>query len=114
MADEWMYGGYPDTTTSTLPTAAPVSQLDQASGDAWGFVTGSLSKLLDTYTELEVAKYNGQPVPSAGVPVGYMKLPSGQVVPAGAVASSGGGFGMSTVAMLALAGVALFLLMRKG
>src|SRR3990172_2848690 len=107
-ADAWMVGGYPDVTTSTLPTATPISQLDVSSGGVWDWAKNSLSGMLDAYTSIEVAKATGQMLPAAGVPVGYMRTGTGQLVPAGTYAPQGSGMNSTSMLVLAVGLVAVW------
>ena len=107
--DNWWM---PAAPSGIETTTAAASNLDEGGG-LWDSMTGSLSKLLDAYTSIEVSKAQQQ-LPSAGVPVGYMRVPgTNNVVPAGTMAAQGG---FSTSALLMIGGgvLLLVLLLKKG
>lgn len=91
----------PDQSAPITPTAAPASMLDTGGGGLWDTVNGSLSKLLDVYTTVEVARVQANQLPQAGTPAGYFRVPgTGQVVPAGTAAGASGGFNTMTMLMI--------------
>lgn len=102
----------PDAASPINPTAAPSSQLD-AGGGLWESLSGGLSKMLDVYTTVELAKYQSNQLPRAGASAGYMRVPgSGEVVPAGTF-SSGGGMSMTTMVLIGGGLLVLVLLLKK-
>lgn len=104
----------PDTASPINSTAAPSSQLDTGGG-LWGSLSGGLSKMLDVYTTVEVAKYQSSQLPKAGATAGYMRVPgSGEVVPSGTFARGAGGMSMTTMALIGGGLLVLVLLLKKG
>lgn len=117
-SDAWLTGS---GSTAIDATAAPSSALDVAASgattpSAWDQVSGGLSGLLNSYTQIETAKALASGLPMPNQPGQYMRVPgTGQVVPAGTTPGSGsaaaGGISMT---MLLIIGAVIYFATQKG
>lgn len=93
--------------TSVDTTAAPSSALDVGNNGPMDYLGAGLSKLLDTYVQIDAHSHTVQPAQQAT----YRVPGTGQVATVG----GGGiaGISGSTLLLLLAAGLALFLVLKK-